>query len=125
MSKMSKKNNKISNGVNNLDNQKVYKKLDTNRVAKSIELLPAQMKQVLEDVSLIKVPLEHRNIKQVVVNGMGGSIINFRLVKAALSDQIKLPITLTSGYQVPASVDKNTLYLLSSYSGNSEEVLSV
>jgi glucose/mannose-6-phosphate isomerase len=122
---MSKKNNKISNGVNNLDNQKVYKKLDTNRVAKSIELLPAQMKQVLEDVSLIKVPLEYKNIKQVVVNGMGGSIINFRLVKAALSDQIKLPITLTSGYQVPASVDKNTLYLLSSYSGNTEEVLSV
>lgn len=109
----------------NLDDQKVYKKLDTGKVAKSIEMLSAQMKQVLDQAHLVKVPCEYSKVTQVVVNGMGGSNIGIGLVRSALSDQIKLPITITSGYQISASVDKNTLYLLSSYSGNTEEVLSV
>ncbi len=111
--------------ANNLDDQKVYKKLDTNQVAKSIEMLPEQMKQVFDEAHLVKVPREYGKITQVVVNGMGGSNIGVGLVKSALSDRIKLPITITPGYQVPASVDKNTLYLMSSYSGNTEEPLSV
>jgi glucose/mannose-6-phosphate isomerase len=111
--------------IMNLDEQKIYKKLDTGRVAKSIEMIPAQMKQVLNEAHLVKVPREYNRVTQVVVNGMGGSNIGIGLVRSALSDQIKLPITITPGYQVPASVDKNTLYLLSSYSGNTEEVLSV
>lgn len=109
----------------NLDDQKIYKKLDTDKVAESIQSLTDQMKQVLDQEHLIKVPLEYGRVTQVVVNGMGGSNISLGLVKAALSDRIKVPISITPGYQVPASVNKNTLYLLSSYSGNTEEVLSV
>lgn len=111
--------------MNNLDDQKVYKKLDTDLVAKSIEALPAQMKQVLAEAHLVKVPREYSKVTQAVVNGMGGSNIGIGLVRSALSDRIKLPISITPGYQVPASVDKNTLYLLSSYSGNTEEPLTV
>lgn len=109
----------------NLDDQKIYKKLDTGMVAKSIELLADQMKQVLDQAHLVKVPREYSKVTQVVVNGMGGSNIGLGMIKAALSDKIKVPITITPGYQVPAAVDKNTLYLISSYSGNSEEPLSV
>ncbi len=111
--------------INNLDEQKVYKKFDTNKVAESIESLASQMEQVLEQANSIKLPKEFSSATQVVVNGMGGSNIGIGLIKAALSDQIKVPITITPGYQVPASVQKNTLYLLSSYSGSTEEVLSV
>lgn len=109
----------------NLDNQKLYKKLDPGKVAESIESLVLQMKQVLEQANLIKLPPEYGRVTQVVVNGMGGSNIGVGLVKAALSDRLKVPITITPGYQVPASVDKDTLYLISSYSGNTEEPLSV
>jgi glucose/mannose-6-phosphate isomerase len=109
----------------NLDDQKIYKKLDTGMVAKSIELLADQMKQVLDQAHLVKVPREYSKVTQVVVNGMGGSNIGLGMIKAALSDKIKVPITITPGYQVPAAVDKNTLYLISSYSGNTEEPLSV
>jgi glucose/mannose-6-phosphate isomerase len=113
------------NMLNNLDNQAVYKKYDLGQVAKSVESLTLQMSQVLEQASLIKIPREFSDVTQVVVNGMGGSNIGIGLVKAALSDKIKVPITITPGYQVPASVNQSTLYLLSSYSGNTEEVLSV
>jgi glucose/mannose-6-phosphate isomerase len=83
------------------------------------------MEQVLGQASLIKVPKEFSEVTQVVVNGMGGSNIGIGLVRASLSDKLKVPVTITPGYQVPASVGKSTLYLLSSYSGNTEEVLSV
>lgn len=109
----------------NLDDKKIYKKLDKNRVAQSIEFLAMQMQQVLKEAHTIKIPKQYRKVTNVVVNGMGGSNLGIRLICSALSDQIKLPVTITSGYQVAASVGKNTLYLLSSYSGNTEEVLSV
>ena len=108
-----------------LDDQKIYKKLDSEHVAESIESLTLQMKQVLEQIDLIKVPEDFSKVTQVVVNGMGGSNIGVGLVKSALSDKANVPITITPGYEVPASVQKNTLYLISSYSGNTEEPLSV
>jgi len=111
--------------MNNLDDPKIYKKLDTGQVAKSIEFLPDQLRQVLGQARLVKVPREYSRVTQVVVNGMGGSNVGVGLVAAALSDRIKLPITIMPGYQVPAHVNENTLYLISSYSGNTEEPLSV
>ncbi len=109
----------------NLDDQKIYKKLDTGQVAKSIELLADQVRQVLDESRLVKIPTDYSKVTQVVVNGMGGSNIGVYIAKSVFADQIKIPITITPGYQIPASVDKKTLYLISSYSGTTEEPLSV
>ncbi len=108
-----------------LDNFKQIKKLDKSGVYKSIETLPDQIRQVLEDSRLIKIPREFSKINQVVVNGMGASNLGAGIVKAVFADQIKAPINITPGYAVPANVNKNTLYVISSYSGNTEEPLSV
>ncbi len=109
----------------NLDNQKIYKKFDTGGVAKSIEQLADQVRQVLEEARLVKVPADYSKVTQVIVNGMGGSNIGIRIVKSVFAYQLKVPVTITPGYEVPASVNKNTLYLISSYSGTTEEPLSV
>ncbi len=109
----------------NLDDQKIYKKFDTGQVAKSIEFLADQVRQVLDESRLIKVPTDYSKVTQVVVNGMGGSNIGVHIAKSVFADQIKVPITIMPGYEVPASVDKKTLYLISSYSGTTEEPLSV
>lgn len=97
---------------------------DESRVAESISLLPDQMRQVFDEMHLIKVPREYSKINKVVVSGMGGSNIGARIVKAVFSDRLKAPISITPGYEVPAFVDKNTLFILSSYSGTTEEPLS-
>ncbi|RLC38869.1 hypothetical protein DRH27_01240 [Candidatus Falkowbacteria bacterium] len=109
----------------NLDNKNQYEKLDKGQVAKSIEFLPDQFRQVLEEARLIKIPKEYSKATQIIVNGMGGSNIGTYIIRTALSDQIKAPISIIPGYSVPASVDKNTLYVISSYSGTTEEPLSV
>ncbi len=108
-----------------LDNFNQITKLDKSDVYKSIETLPDQIKQVLEDSRLIKIPREFNKVNQVVVNGMGASNLGAGIVKAVFADKIKIPINITPGYAVPANVNKNTLYIISSYSGNTEEPLSV
>ncbi len=63
-------------------------------------------------------------IKNVAIVGLGGSGIGGDLLAELLRDSIGVPITVTKGYFLPAFVDSSTLLILSSYSGNTEEVLS-
>jgi glucose/mannose-6-phosphate isomerase len=107
------------------DNQQIYKKYDKGQVAKSIEQLPDQIRQVLDDSALVKIPSEYSRVKNVVINGMGGSNLGARILKEVFSDQLGIPFSITPGYFVPAYVKSDTLYILSSYSGSTEEVLSV
>ncbi len=108
----------------NLDDLKKISQLDSGQVAKSIQLLPDQIREVLDDARLIKIPTDYSKITNVVINGMGGSNIGAGIAKSAWSDQIKVPVSIIPGYFVPHHVDKNTLYIISSYSGGTEEPLS-
>lgn len=65
-----------------------------------------------------------RKLDNVVVVGMGGSALAALLIKAWLKDQIKIPFEVVRSYDLPAYVGNNTLVVASSYSGNTEEVLS-
>jgi glucose/mannose-6-phosphate isomerase len=109
----------------NLDNLSQIKKLDKSEVYKSIEALPDQIRQVLDEARLIKMPREYSKINQVIVNGMGASNLGAGIIKAVFADELKVPINIVPGYEIPASVDKNSLYIISSYSGGTEEPLSV
>lgn len=108
-----------------LDNPQTYAKLDKHYVADSMLELPLQIAQVLKEAKKIKVPKSYKNITQVVINGMGGSNLGTYLLKSAFADRLKVPVSLEPGYTVPASVNNKTLYIISSYSGTTEEPLSV
>lgn len=59
----------------------------------------------------------------IIICGMGGSAISVSLLKVLYKD---LPITLYNDYGLPVITDKeNTLLILNSYSGNTEEILDV
>jgi len=108
-----------------LNNLILPKKGEVSRVVESIQFLPDQVRQVLTEARLIKIPASYSKINEVVVNGMGGSNLGAGIVKAVFSDKMNVPLTIVPGYQVPAHVGKNTLYIISSYSGSTEEPLSV
>ena len=55
---------------------------------------------------------------------MGGSAIGGDLLNAIVKNSIKIPIIVNRDYVLPNWVSENTLIILSSYSGNTEEVLS-
>jgi glucose/mannose-6-phosphate isomerase len=109
----------------NLNDTKQIKKLDKDKVAESISLLPAQVDDAYKQLERIKIPASYRRIDRVVVNGMGGSNLGARIIASVFKKESKIPILIEPGYDVPGFVDENTLYIISSYSGNTEEPLSV
>lgn len=110
----------------NLDNLKEIDKMDKDLlVANSIAHLPKQISHVMKDSSGIKIPANYKkNITQVVINGMGGSNLGAGIVKAVFAEELKLPITINPGYLVPKHINNKTLYIISSYSGTTEEPIS-
>jgi glucose/mannose-6-phosphate isomerase len=62
--------------------------------------------------------------KAVLVCGMGGSGISGRLLSQFTRDSASVPIQSNRSYELPEWVDDETLVILVSYSGNTEETLS-
>ena len=71
----------------------------------------------------IKVEFEG-NIDKVIITGMGGSAIAGDILKTYLEKLTDTPIIVNRNYDLPESADKNTLVVVSSYSGNTEETIS-
>ncbi|MEM3700237.1 MAG: bifunctional phosphoglucose/phosphomannose isomerase [Candidatus Bathyarchaeia archaeon] len=63
--------------------------------------------------------------QKIIVAGMGGSAIGGELVKDWARDKALVPIEVEREYSLPAYADKNTLVFVVSYSGETEETLSV
>lgn len=107
-----------------LDDFKEIYEFDSGLTAKSIEYLPKQIKQLLEDEKNIDLKIDCKNINKIVVNGMGGSNLGSRIIQSVFKDKLSIPIIIEPGYIVPKYVNENTLYIISSYSGGTEEPLS-
>jgi glucose/mannose-6-phosphate isomerase len=65
------------------------------------------------------------SISNVVIAGLGGSGIGGTVVAQVLEQQIKVPIVVCKDYFLPSFVNENTLLIISSYSGNTEETVQV
>lgn len=59
----------------------------------------------------------------VVVTGLGGSGIGGSIVQNYVFDKIKVPFIVNKDYFLPAFVNKKSLVIVCSYSGNTEETL--
>lgn len=66
----------------------------------------------------------NKNIQNIVICGMGGSGFGGRLIYDWLYDKINVPISIIQRYNIPSYVNKNTLFITSSYSGNTEETIT-
>lgn len=62
-------------------------------------------------------------INSIVITGLGGSGIGGTIAKQLVADQIKIPVLVNNDYTLPAFVNENTLVIVSSFSGNTEETL--
>lgn len=111
--------------MNILNNRKIITKIDSENMLGSIEKLSAQILEILDNAKDFKLPVGYKNIKNIVVSGMGGSVLPTRIIKSVYRPVLKIPVEISNDYSLPAFADKNTLVILSSYSGNTEEVLAM
>lgn len=110
--------------MTHLDDIAAMKKLDPSEVLESTAMFPDQCEQAWREASAIQFPESYQPIYNIVVCGMGGSRFTPRTIKELFRDRIKEPYEIVEDYTLPAYVDKNTLVILSSYSGTTEEVVS-
>lgn len=69
--------------------------------------------------------LQLSNYTNIIIGGLGGSGIGGRLVKNLFQDEITVPVECIADYGLPAYAGPKTLVILGSYSGNTEETLSM
>lgn len=107
-----------------LDSRDKIKELDKSNLLSSVEALGDQILDALEQTKSIVIPDSYKTIKNVVVSGMGGSALGSHVIKAVFKSELKVPFEVVSHYDLPSYVNSDTLVLLSSYSGTTEETLS-
>jgi glucose/mannose-6-phosphate isomerase len=94
-------------------------------IAKFIEDFPEQLQDAITIGEKLSLKHQSSDFKNIIIAGLGGSGIGGSLVKSLLSNEIKLPIEIIKGYDLPAYASSSTLVIASSYSGNTEETLLV
>lgn len=94
-----------------------------NHVLESINFFPEQIKDSLKESLKLSLPKEYQQIKNIVACGMGGSRFPHYIIKELFKEELKVPYLINDDYNLPSFVDNNTLVILSSYSGTTEEVL--
>ena len=70
------------------------------------------------------VPIDYKNINHIVFAGMGGSGTIGSVFESILS-KTNLHVSIVKGYLLPKTVDKNTLVVATSISGNTVETLEI
>lgn len=110
--------------MKNLTDALAIKKIDPQNTLGSTELLAKQCQAAWEQVNALDIPKDLGNIENIVCCGMGASNYGAYVLKALLGSSMQYPMEVISDYHLPSYVKENTLVVLTSYSGSTEEVLS-
>jgi len=108
--------------MTDLENLEEIKKLDPKNIYGSTEMFADQCEQIWQ--SQISAQPEYKNINNIILCGMGGSAYGGYIAQSLYKDNLKVPIYINNDYHLPKYANENTLIIISSYSGNTEESLS-
>ncbi len=100
--------------------------VDQKNYLDSIHQYGKQFKEAWTKTHGLKLPFEYSNISDVIIAGMGGSAFGGWVLKSVFGeDKMLVPLEVVNRYQLPGYADEKTLVIATSYSGNTEETLSV
>lgn len=108
----------------NLDDPNTYQTFDKSNLCGSIEQLGEQIVQTYDEVGNLTIPEDFKSVKNIVFSGMGGSSLGAYVAKALLRSTLKIPFEIINDYYIPEYVDQDSLVVVQSYSGTTEESLS-
>ncbi len=104
-----------------LDDMKLYAQKDPSD---ALGVAAAQWEQTQYDARIDHPGHDGRTLTRIVVAGMGGSALAALLAKSWLERELPVQIEVVRTYELPQYVDAQTLVICSSYSGNTEEILT-
>ncbi len=106
------------------DTQNLKALYDKSNMHDAILSFPTQIKQILDMMEDWNPQHSYSGINNILILGMGGSAIGGDCAKVISQNSCSIPILVNRSYNIPKWVNKSTLVLASSYSGNTEETLS-
>ena len=104
-----------------LDDSNILKQRDNGG---ALEVAAKLYQQANFDCQLRDAEHDGRELRNIIVAGMGGSALAADLAKSLLNDTLSIPFDVVKDYDLPHYADHNTLVIASSHSGNTEETLS-
>jgi glucose/mannose-6-phosphate isomerase len=110
--------------MNVLDDLAAYQRIDPDGMLARIHDLPRQCRAAWKEAQDLKLSDDYRDIDKVVILGMGGSAIAGDFLGSLVAQESPVPVFSHRNYKLPLLVDDRTLLIASSYSGDTEEVLS-
>jgi glucose/mannose-6-phosphate isomerase len=107
-----------------LDDAGGLSRLDPGGMLTCLRGLPEQCQEAWQAAKGLELPASFQEIDRIAVLGMGGSAIAGDLWRALLERECAVPVFNVREYELPPYVDERTLVVASSFSGDTEEVLS-
>ena len=110
--------------MKDLKNIEDIKKLDPKNVLGSTELFTNQCEQMIDELKEFTLSNDLKTAKNIVFSGMGGSALGAQIVYYLYKDKLTIPFYINNDYTLPAFANEDTLVILSSYSGSTEETIA-
>jgi len=105
--------------------KRLIKKIDKNNMFDVLKAFPLQVKDALKIAGKYNLKnFNRKGIKNVIISGLGGSAIGGDLFRSYTQYEMKIPVSINRNYTLSKFADSNTLVVISSYSGNTEETIS-
>jgi glucose/mannose-6-phosphate isomerase len=97
---------------------------DKSNMRRLLVEFPGQVEDAVRIGKKSPAPYASASINNIVVTGLGGSAIGGDLLRSYLQEELHIPFFVNRHYFLPAFVGKNSLVIVSSYSGNTEETVA-
>ena len=107
-----------------IESVEAIKKADPGEMLTKIKDLPLQIRDAWRIVQAATLPPAYGDVRNITILGMGGSAIGGEFAGAILADELKVPLTVHRDYGIPGYIGRDSLVIVSSFSGNTEETLS-
>ena len=100
------------------------KRIDQSGMYDRLVGFHAQVEDAVRIGKEARLKLGVKGVASIVLTGMGGSAIGGDLLRSYLATELKVPFVVNRQYVLPAFVDRRSLVIVSSYSGNTEETIA-
>ncbi|MBC7320043.1 bifunctional phosphoglucose/phosphomannose isomerase [bacterium] len=104
--------------------REIFSGKDSSGMYQKIYNLPEQILSAWEVGKNVDISHLARSWNNIVLVGMGGSAIGGDIIKSLGYWDLKIPFSIVRDYMLPGFVNKDTLLIVVSYSGNTEESIS-
>lgn len=106
-----------------MQQNQTIRKFDKSNILEITYNMPDDASSALKNSLNLEFPENYKEIKNIIISGMGGSCISGDLLRNYVYDKSEIPVTVNRSSVLPGFAGKDTLCVFLSYSGNTQETL--